>query len=153
MSSLKHIFLFHGVYRNRNAANLIIRSASAKRYKSDVGDGAALAASGRSGVKCWNCGSDINNPIFKCGSCGKLQDCLKDQKHVDFFKLLQVEHNFEVNALELSKKFRELQSQVHPDKFAGKDDEREKVNSVDWSTLLNKAYKTLSAPLPRGEII
>lgn len=144
MSSLKQ-FLLHGVYRNRNAANLIIGSTSAKRY-TNTSDGAALA----SGVKCWNCGSDINNPIFKCCSCGKLQDC-RDQKDVDFFKLLQVEPRFEVNSAELSRKFRVLQSQVHPDKFAGKSDDREKENSIDWSTLLNKAYKTLSVPLPRGE--
>lgn len=144
MSSLKR-FLLHGVYRNRNAANLIIRSTSEKRYNTNT-SGAALA----SGVKCWNCGSDINNPIFKCGSCGKLQDC-QNPKDVDFFKLLEVERRFEVNAADLSRKFRALQNQVHPDKFAGKDDDREKTNSIDWSTLLNKAYKTLSVPLPRGE--
>lgn len=145
MSSLKQ-FLLHGVYRNRNAANLIIGSTSAKRYtNTSDGDGAAL-----SGVKCWNCGSDINNPIFKCCSCEKLQDC-RNPKDVDFFKLLQVEPRFEVNSSELSRKFRTLQSQVHPDKIAGKGDDREKENSIDWSTLLNKAYKTLSAPLPRGE--
>lgn len=144
MSSLKK-FLLHGVYRNRNAANLIIGSTSAKRY-TNTSDGAALA----SGVKCWNCGSDINKAIFKCCSCGKLQDC-RHPKDVDFFKLLEVEARFEVNSAELSKKFRALQTKVHPDKFAGKDDDREKQNSIDWSTLLNKAYKTLSAPLPRGE--
>lgn len=52
----------------------------------------------------------------------------------------------------MTKKFRELQGFVHPDKFSNRSDDEQEISS-DWSSLLNKAYKTLSVPIKRGEYI
>lgn len=52
----------------------------------------------------------------------------------------------------MTKKFRELQGFVHPDKFSNRSDDEQDISS-EWSSLLNKAYKTLSVPIKRGEYI
>ena len=49
----------------------------------------------------------------------------------------------------LSEKYREYQSEVHPDRFANSD-ENEKLIAVQRSSLLNEAYSTLKSPLKRA---
>lgn len=63
---------------------------------------------------------------------------------------MQKEHNIDVN--DLTKKFRDFQSKIHPDKFSGKSREEQTLSS-EWSSLINKAYKTLQSPLERGEYL
>lgn len=45
-----------------------------------------------------------------------------------------------------------MQGFVHPDKFSNRSDDEQNISS-DWSSILNKAYKTLSVPIKRGEYI
>lgn len=45
-----------------------------------------------------------------------------------------------------------MQSVLHPDKFSSKSEEEQNI-SLEWSSLVNKAYKTLLAPIKRGEYI
>lgn len=52
----------------------------------------------------------------------------------------------------MTKKFRELQGFVHPDKFSNRSDDEQEISS-EWSSILNKAYKTLSVPIKRGEYV
>ncbi|XP_061402626.1 iron-sulfur cluster co-chaperone protein HscB [Musca vetustissima] len=59
---------------------------------------------------------------------------------------------FALEASMLTKRFRQLQSLVHPDKFTNKTS-REQSNSADWSSLINKAYKTLLVPIERGQYL
>lgn len=61
-----------------------------------------------------------------------------------------MQHSINVN--DLTTKFRNFQSQIHPDKFSGKSDEEQNLSS-EWSSLINKAYKTLQSPLERGEYL
>lgn len=99
---------------------------------------------------CWNCRSTkkkLNH--FICADCGKIQDIV--QEH-DFFELLLLPRDFDVPSTELTRKFRQLQNIIHPDKFGNKS-EREQLNSAEWSSLINKAYKTLSNPLDRGQYL
>lgn len=63
-----------------------------------------------------------------------------------------MENSFKVDPVELTKKFRELQGFVHPDKFSNRSDDEQDISS-EWSSILNKAYKTLSVPIKRGEYI
>ncbi|XP_058830795.1 co-chaperone protein HscB homolog [Topomyia yanbarensis] len=98
---------------------------------------------------CWSC----NKPLVKtnkffCVSCGSLQKV----ENEDFFNLLDVPKTFAVNMSVLSTNFRRLQSILHPDKFSQKSD-KEKLNSLEWSSLVNKAYKTLNVPLERATYI
>ncbi|XP_020714583.1 iron-sulfur cluster co-chaperone protein HscB, mitochondrial isoform X2 [Ceratitis capitata] len=82
---------------------------------------------------CWNCKQGGRKNHMICTSCGYLQDV-----------------NAEIQ--ELTRRFRQLQTLVHPDKFSNKVT-REQNNSADWSALINKAYKTLSAPVERGQYL
>lgn len=61
-----------------------------------------------------------------------------------------IDRTFSLNSIELTKKFRQLQGIVHPDKFSNKS-ETEQNLSADWSALINRAYTTLLAPMRRGE--
>lgn len=49
----------------------------------------------------------------------------------------------------LSKKFREIQAKLHPDRYARKSDE-EQALSIEWSSLVNVAYQTLHPPFKRA---
>ena len=57
-----------------------------------------------------------------------------------------------VNLKELSKRFRNVQAQIHPDKFSTRSQEEQSLSS-EWSSLVNKAYKTLQTPILRGEYL
>ncbi|XP_055533415.1 co-chaperone protein HscB homolog isoform X2 [Wyeomyia smithii] len=98
---------------------------------------------------CWSCNKPLpNDRIFFCEVCGSLQKV----EHQNFFRLLDVPNTFVVNGTILSANFRQLQSILHPDKFSQKSEE-EKINSLEWSSLINKAYKTLTDPLERAKYI
>jgi molecular chaperone HscB len=53
---------------------------------------------------------------------------------------------------DLTRRFRNMQSEIHPDKFSTKSKKEQQLSS-EWSSLVNKAYKTLQAPLARGEYL
>lgn len=57
--------------------------------------------------------------------------------------------DFAVDVTDLNDKFKKLQWQLHPDKFAMATEE-EKGQSADASTAINRAYTTLKSPLARG---
>ncbi|XP_065092147.1 iron-sulfur cluster co-chaperone protein HscB [Ochlerotatus camptorhynchus] len=98
---------------------------------------------------CWSCAKPLvkeNN--FFCASCGSLQQI----EDVDYFKLLDVSSEFNLDLTKLTSNFRRLQSVLHPDKFSQMSSV-EKNNSLEWSSLVNKAYKTLNTPLQRGRYI
>ncbi|XP_053684461.1 co-chaperone protein HscB homolog [Sabethes cyaneus] len=98
---------------------------------------------------CWSCNKSlVKDNKFFCAACGSLQKV----KNQDFFELLDVPNTFTINGSILSANFRELQSVLHPDKFSQKSDE-EKLNSLEWSSLVNKAFKTLTVPLERAKYI
>lgn len=64
---------------------------------------------------CWNCGQTERESKFFCQKCKALQ---KPSNNYNFFHLLDVKETFEIDTNELSKKFRQLQSLLHPDKFS-----------------------------------
>ncbi|KAH8408321.1 hypothetical protein KR215_002378 [Drosophila sulfurigaster] len=94
---------------------------------------------------CWNCQKPAKQMI--CADCGSLQDV---DNTINYFKLLDFPTQFTLQSQQLTQRFRQLQARVHPDKYRNKTS-REQTNSADWSSLINKAYKTLSAPVERGQ--
>jgi len=69
-------------------------------------------------VLCWKCGDMINlNQDLFCNSCEVVQ---KPTDDANYFEILGVEKEFDVDAKELTKKFRLLQMQLHPDRFTQK---------------------------------
>lgn len=49
----------------------------------------------------------------------------------------------------LNRAYRDVQSEVHPDRFANASD-AEKRLAAQWATRVNEAYRTLRSPLDRG---
>ena len=67
----------------------------------------------------------------------------------NYFQLFNVSESCELDLDFLSGKYRELQSEVHPDRFANAD-EQAKLLAVQNSSYLNEAYDTLKSPLKRA---
>ncbi len=67
----------------------------------------------------------------------------------DHFALFGLEPRFALDTEALSRAWRRLQALVHPDRFAGGGDAQARV-AMQWSTLVNTAYRTLLDPLARA---
>jgi molecular chaperone HscB len=68
------------------------------------------------------------------------------------FELLGLPVAFGVDASRLEKSYRDLQSQVHPDRFAAKTDSDRRV-AMQWATRANEAYRTLRDPVDRARYL
>jgi len=71
------------------------------------------------------------------------------QNHFDLFNLPQ-QFTIDANALDLA--YRQVQSQVHPDKFASGSDTEKRV-AMQWATRANEAYQTLKSSLKRASYL
>jgi molecular chaperone HscB len=68
------------------------------------------------------------------------------------FELFGLPAEFGVDQEALEKAYREIQSRVHPDRFAHAGD-AERRASLQWTTRVNEAYRTLKDPVQRGKHI
>lgn len=70
----------------------------------------------------------------------------------DFFSLFDLPRRFALEVAELDRRYRDLQAEVHPDRFAAASD-AEKRLSMQWATQANEAYRTLKKPLERASYL
>lgn len=96
-------------------------------------------------MKCWNCEKDTGGRPF-CPHCGKIAARPATATHFDVFGLPAA---YDVDLPALEKQFRDLSLQLHPDRFA-QADARERRLSLEQTTALNEAYKTLKDPVRRA---
>jgi molecular chaperone HscB len=96
-------------------------------------------------VKCWNCEQETSGRAF-CPQCGKITPRPPGATLFDVFSLSPA---YDVDIPALEKQFRELSLRLHPDRFA-QADARERRLSLEQSTALNEAYKTLKDPTRRA---
>lgn len=68
------------------------------------------------------------------------------------FALFQLSPTFAIDAAQLDAAYRELQSRVHPDRFAAGTDAEKRV-AMQWATQANEAYQTLKNPLKRASYL
>jgi molecular chaperone HscB len=68
------------------------------------------------------------------------------------FELFGLEPAFGLDAAALERAYREIQSQVHPDRFAHAGD-AERRASLQWTTRVNEAYRSLKNPVQRASHI
>jgi molecular chaperone HscB len=68
---------------------------------------------------------------------------------MNFFATLGIVPSFLLDLDSLAKKYRDLQSTVHPDRFANATD-AEKRAAMDQTVLVNDAYNTLRDPVKRA---
>lgn len=68
------------------------------------------------------------------------------QNHFELFHLPQ---RFSIDLQMLEEAYREVQNQVHPDKFASAPEAERRV-AMQWATRANEAYQTLKNPYKRA---
>eukprot|EP00092_Neocalanus_flemingeri_P027390 GFUD01029706.1.p2 GENE.GFUD01029706.1~~GFUD01029706.1.p2 ORF type:complete len:210 (+),score=53.52 GFUD01029706.1:951-1580(+) len=90
---------------------------------------------------------------FFCSKLPKLFDgggkVVKPDKSLDYYSIFGLDKSFNVDTLDLAQTYKQLQRQLHPDKFVKADAEDMEV-SEEWSALVNDGYKILKKPLPRA---
>jgi molecular chaperone HscB len=68
------------------------------------------------------------------------------------FELFGLQPAFSVDQQALERSYREIQSRVHPDRFAHAGD-AERRASLQWTTRVNEAYRSLKNPVQRASHI
>ena len=68
------------------------------------------------------------------------------------FDLLGLPVGFAVDAARLERGYRDLQSQVHPDRFAASPESERRV-AMQWAARANEAYRTLRDPVARARYL
>jgi len=97
---------------------------------------------------CWHCGGvAATDPI--CPSCGKVQPPPAAGTQPDRFATLGFAPSFD-EPPGLDDEFRALSRKLHPDRFA-RATPQERRYSLEQTTLLNEAYRTLKDPVRRAE--
>lgn len=68
------------------------------------------------------------------------------------FELFGLAPAYALDAERLDRTYREIQAQIHPDRFA-QAGEAERRASMQWTTQVNEAYRTLKSPLQRARYL
>ena len=66
------------------------------------------------------------------------------------FELFGIPEKFQIDEMALERSYRDIQSQVHPDRFANAGD-AERRASLQWTTRVNEAYHALRRPVQRAK--
>jgi len=101
-----------------------------------------------SGSVCWNCKAGTGSAHF-CPSCKKIQPLPPDAGYFGFFGLPE---KLRLDAVDLEKRFHQLSWKLHPDNFV-RASERERKLSLERSSELNDAFRTLRDPIRRVEYL
>ena len=95
---------------------------------------------------CWSCGS--MRAAHFCESCGKVQPPVP----VDYFTFFGLPPKLDLDVAALEKNFYELSRKLHPDLNA-RAGTQEQEWSMEQSSLLNDAYRTLKDPIKRTQYL
>src|SRR6201981_1734100 len=95
---------------------------------------------------CWSCGT-MRAEHF-CSACGKVQPPVP----VDYFTFFGLPRKLNVDVAGLEREFYQLSRKLHPDLYSGAE-AREQQWSLEQSSQLNDAYRTLKEPIKRTEYL
>ena len=101
---------------------------------------------GQATPRCWSCGT--TGAVQFCNACGKVQPPVP----VDYFTFLGFPRKLNLDTAELEREFYALSRRLHPDVF-GQADDRERAWSLEQSSMLNDAYRTLKDAIKRTEYL
>ena len=106
----------------------------------------SLIVPGDATATCWSCGT--MRAVHFCSACGKVQPPVP----VDYFTFFALPRKLNLDAAVLEREFYELSRKLHPD-LCARADKREQEWSLEQSSLLNDAYRTLKDPIKRTEYL
>src|SRR5713226_4535178 len=95
---------------------------------------------------CWSCGT--MRAVHFCEACGKVQP----PAPVDYFTFFGLPRKLNLDVAALEKDFYELSRKLHPDLNA-RAGSQEQEWSLQQSSLLNDAYRTLKDPIKRTQYL
>src|SRR6202162_586702 len=95
---------------------------------------------------CWSCGT--MRAVHFCESCGKVQP----PAPVDYFTFFGLPRKLTLDVSAMERDFYELSRKLHPDLNA-RAGSQEQEWSMEQSSLLNDAYRTLKDPIKRTEYL
>jgi molecular chaperone HscB len=96
--------------------------------------------------RCWSCG-DMRAEHF-CGECGHVQPA----EPTDFFSFFGLPRRLELDEESLEREFYTLSRKLHPDVYS-RASAREQAWSLEKTSQLNDAYRTLKDPILRTEYL
>jgi molecular chaperone HscB len=108
--------------------------------------GSSLIMPGDATSTCWSCGT-MRAEHF-CSACGKVQPPVP----VDYFTFFGLPRKLKVDVAGLEREFYQLSRKLHPDLYSGAE-AREQQWSLEQSSQLNDAYRTLKDPIKRTEYL
>lgn len=106
----------------------------------------SLVTPGEATPSCWSCGT--MRAVHFCSACGKVQPPVP----VDYFTFFALPRKLNLDTALLEREFYELSRKLHPD-LCARADAREQEWSLEQSSLLNDAYRTLKDPIKRTEYL
>jgi molecular chaperone HscB len=98
---------------------------------------------------CWSCGSCIAGPKPFCDACGKVQPPAAE---IDYFAAFGLPRRLNIDLSTLERSFYRLSRKLHPDVYA-QAPAQEQQWSLEQTSLLNDAYRTLKDPIARTEYL
>jgi molecular chaperone HscB len=70
----------------------------------------------------------------------------------NYFEIFNIPVSFDVDTAQLSEVYRELQKEVHPDKFVNAGEQQSRL-AVQVASLVNQAFDTLKLPVSRANYL
>ncbi len=98
---------------------------------------------------CRHCGTDAPIDVHFCPRCDRI---LTLGRHGDYFAFLGLPRKLTIDEGDLERRFREMSRQFHPDFFYNAS-AAERVASLERSSYLNDAFRTLRDPIARVEYL
>jgi molecular chaperone HscB len=97
---------------------------------------------------CWSCSRPVHGEHF-CPLCGKVQPL---SRSVDYFAFMGLSQKLSIETADLEQRFHQLSWKLHPDIFV-RASAYERNLSLERSSELNDAYRTLRDPIARVEYL
>jgi molecular chaperone HscB len=98
-------------------------------------------------LECRNCGAGAPVDEHFCPECSRI---LALGRHGDYFAFLGLPRTLLIDGNDLERRFRDLSRKFHPDYFYNASS-AERLASLERSSYLNDAYRTLKSPVSRIE--
>ena len=101
-------------------------------------------------LSCWSCAAPFGEgqSASFCAACGKVQPAAQ----VDYFAFFGLPRKLNLDVKPLERNFYELSRKLHPD-LSARASAQEQEWSLQQSSLLNDAYRTLKDPIKRTQYL